>query len=73
MYDFIDWLIDYGSPVISILKSLKLSNDELQDCYDYSIFSLEKAIASKDKDIVCANLVDSLIELSKILKRQEGC
>ncbi len=69
MYDFIDWLILFGSPLISTLKTLKLDNDELQDCYDYSIFSLEKAIATKDKDIVCANLVDSLYEFCKILKR----
>ncbi len=72
IYDFIEWLITYGHPIISILRTVKFNNDELQDCYDYSIFSLEKAIETKDKDIVCANLVDSLYEFSKILKQQES-
>ena len=69
MYDFIDWLITYGHPIISILRTVKFNNYEIQDCYDYSIFSLEKAIETKDKNIVCANLVDSLYEFNKILKR----
>lgn len=72
MYDFIEWLIDYGSPIIVALKNLRFENDEVQDCYDYSLFSLEKAIATKDKNIVCANIVDSMHEMVKVLKRQGG-
>ena len=72
MYDFVEWLICYGSPIIASLKTLRFESDELQDCYDYSLFSLEKAIATGDKNIVCANIVDSLGEFNKILQRREG-
>lgn len=54
MYDFIDWFITYGSSIVSALKLLHFTNDEIQDCYDYNIFVLEKAIETKDKNIVCA-------------------
>lgn len=70
MYDFIEWLICYGSPIIASLKTLRFESEELQDCYDYSLFSLEKAIATRDKNIVCANIVDSLIEFTKTIDRR---
>ena len=72
MYDFIDWLINYGSSIVSALKLLHFTNDEIQDCYDYNIFVLEKAIETKDKNIVCACLVDSLYDIAKIIKMQKN-
>jgi len=72
MYDFIDWLINDGSSIVSALKLLHFTNDEIQDCYDYNIFALEKAIETKDKNIVCACLVDSLDEITNIIKMQKN-
>lgn len=69
---FGDWFYKYGVAIIKQLEAVKIDdwhNDDLLDCLDYNIFTLKKAVATKDTDIIYATVADCLSDVMKAVEQ----